>query len=78
MLRSTIRVLPSPGVAPAKHVFSDLIAALAARFDFLEVAVKIFEVIVHLFEVAAAGLLAFDRRPMSGHELLVVGLKQRL
>src|SRR3990172_968780 len=45
-------------VSPAHHVFGRFFGALAARFDFHSVVVKIFQVVVHFFEIGASRFFA--------------------
>src|SRR3990172_7046595 len=69
--------LSQRSVGPAHHVFGRFFGALAPRFDFHGVAVKIFEVVVHLFKIGASRFFALHCRSMSRHELLIMALKER-
>ena len=53
-------------VGSAQHVLDHVLSVLTAGFDFDHAAVKFLQVIVHLFEIGSARLLALHRRPMAG------------
>ena len=64
-------------VRSAYHVPGDVFSVLTAGFDFDHATVKILQIVVHLFEIGSACLLALYRRTMSGEELLIVAFKER-
>ena len=53
-------------VGSAQHVLGHVLSVLTAGFHFDHAAVKIFQVVVHFFEVGSARLLALHRRTMAG------------
>ena len=66
------------GVGAALAYVGDFVAALAAGFDLLKMAVKIFQIVVHLLKVASPRLLAVDGRSMAWYQFLVVAIEKRL
>ena len=55
----------------------NFVGALAAGFDLQKMAMKIFEIVVHLLEIGSALFFSFNRRSMSGDKLFVVSFEER-
>ena len=65
-------------VRSTQHMLGHVFCVLTPGFDFDHAAVKILEVVVHLFEIGFASLLALHRRTMAGEELLIMAFEERL